>query len=293
MSILNCASSTSVARGYDYYTNNHVTSIAQIGANEYEGYVNGNSLNPYYVRIDIDKPRKNSYCDCPFAKGNTVCKHMVALYFAAFPEEAEDYVAWMESKYSDEDYDDDDEYDYYNDDYDRDQYDKNYVSPLFFDEMLKSYIDSLSIEEQKQILYEELKQNEKQTLDKYLKKTYENYLKDKTSLNSFIESTSNKNKIKEIYNSDKNLFEVLNKVLLNPELVVYEDYKWIAKFYKDKLAKEELEKFNAELDQLFNYLKHYSIRNTTPKSNILIVKHILNEYSDLKFITYPNLYFVY
>ena len=318
MSILNCASSASVYRGYDYYINKHVTDIIKINSSLYEGYVNGNTKNAYYVKIDIEHPRK-SYCDCPHATGNTVCKHMVALYFSAFPQEAEDYNDWMSSKYSDENYDDEyDEYneyeedDYYYDDYrnhysdyyDNDKYERDYIKPLFFDEMLKTYINNLSIEEQKQIIYEELKQNTKRTLDKYLKETYNKYIKDNKSLNSFVEllykntqelikdyefnykdytvtilSNKNKSKVKEIYNGNKFLIEKLDKVLLNPKLTVYNDYQWIATFYKDKLNKEELEVFNSEIDEFFNYLKHYSIRNTITKSNVLIVKHILNDYS--------------
>lgn len=242
---------------------------------------------------------------------------MVALYFSAFPQEVEDFNDWMSSKYSDEDYDDedeyeDDEYDEYGEDeyyYDRrdsyyNKYDREYIKPLFFDEMLKEYINDLSIEEQKRILYEELKQNEKRTLDKYLKETYNKYIKDNNNLNSFIEllyrntqkmvkdydfnykdytvtilSNRDKSKVKEIYENNKMLAQKLNKVLLNPKLTVYNNYQWIAKFYKDILNKQELESFNNEIDELFNYLKHYSIRNTTPKSNVLIVKYILNDYS--------------
>lgn len=153
MSILNCASSASVYRGYDYYFNKHVTDIIKINSSLYEGYVNGNTKNAYYVKIDIEHPRK-FYCDCPHATGNTVCKHMVALYFSVFPQEAEDYNDWMVSKYSDEDYDEDeyDEYeedDYYYDDYrnrysdyyENSKYERNYIKPLFFDEMLKTYIN--------------------------------------------------------------------------------------------------------------------------------------------------------
>ena len=183
MSILNCASSASVYRGYDYYINKHITDIIKISENEYEGYVNGNAKNSYYVKINVEHPRK-SYCDCPYATGNTVCKHMVALYFYAFPEEAEDFNDWMSSKYSNEDYNEDDydDYDryeenddYYYDDYSdnyNNRYNRDYIKPIFFDDMLQEYIDSLSVKQQKQILYNELKQNEKRTLDKYLKIIY-------------------------------------------------------------------------------------------------------------------------
>lgn len=36
MSILNCASSASVYRGYDYYVNKHVTDIIKINSSLYE-----------------------------------------------------------------------------------------------------------------------------------------------------------------------------------------------------------------------------------------------------------------
>ena len=80
MSILTSASSTSVSRGYDYYTNKKVSQIMQLNNNEYEAYVSGSNKSPYYVKINIAHPKK-SYCDCPHANGNITCKHMVALYF--------------------------------------------------------------------------------------------------------------------------------------------------------------------------------------------------------------------
>ena len=45
----------------------------------------------YYVIIDFLHPRKSS-CTCPHATGRRiVCKHMVALYCTAFPEDAYRY----------------------------------------------------------------------------------------------------------------------------------------------------------------------------------------------------------
>ena len=49
----------------------------------------GTSDEPYVVEIDIAHPRK-SKCNCPHADGKRiVCKHMMAVYFTAFPEEAQ------------------------------------------------------------------------------------------------------------------------------------------------------------------------------------------------------------
>ena len=98
MSILTSASSSSVSRGYDYYKYNKVSNVKQLNDHEFEGYVDGSLKNPYYVKIDIEHPRK-SYCDCPHANGNITCKHMTALYFELFPDEVDDYESWLNSDY--------------------------------------------------------------------------------------------------------------------------------------------------------------------------------------------------
>ncbi len=60
----------------------------------------GSENNTYAVKIDILHPRK-SKCNCPHAdEKQIICKHMVAVYFTAFPEEAEriyiEAMAWEE-----------------------------------------------------------------------------------------------------------------------------------------------------------------------------------------------------
>ena len=45
----------------------------------------------YEVFINIAHPRK-SHCNCPHANGRRIiCKHQIALFFTAFPLEAEKY----------------------------------------------------------------------------------------------------------------------------------------------------------------------------------------------------------
>lgn len=96
MSILSAASSASAWRGYDYYINKNVVSFARVSEDEYEGLVAGSTREPYRVKIHTAHTR-SSRCSCPFANGTRkICKHMVALYFTAFPEEAETYIAEME-----------------------------------------------------------------------------------------------------------------------------------------------------------------------------------------------------
>ena len=53
--------------------------------------------------IDIAHPKK-SQCSCPHAAGKRiVCKHMVAVYFTAFPAEAKKYITELENYWEEED----------------------------------------------------------------------------------------------------------------------------------------------------------------------------------------------
>ena len=88
MSSVTAASSQSAYRGYEYYKAKNVQKVEQIGEVEVIGSVFGSSNNTYDVRINPAHPRK-SQCTCPHAAGKqVVCKHMVAVYFTAFPMEA-------------------------------------------------------------------------------------------------------------------------------------------------------------------------------------------------------------
>lgn len=96
MSIRTIASGASAWRGYEYYTEKKVLSLSQTGEDEYTGKVAGNGPAPYQVKINTAHVRQ-SKCSCPHADGRRViCKHMVALFFAAFPDEAERYIEEVE-----------------------------------------------------------------------------------------------------------------------------------------------------------------------------------------------------
>lgn len=92
MKIVNLASAQSSWRGYEYYEDGKVISYKQIADGVYQGQVKGSDNAVYNVTIDLNKVR-NSSCDCPFAKSGTriICKHIVALYFTVFPNDAEEY----------------------------------------------------------------------------------------------------------------------------------------------------------------------------------------------------------
>lgn len=88
MGILDIASAKSIWRGYDYYKNNRVISCDKISDAILEGVVQGSDKEQYQVAVDIPHA-KRSTCTCPHAEGTRrICKHKIAVYFTAFPEEA-------------------------------------------------------------------------------------------------------------------------------------------------------------------------------------------------------------
>ncbi len=96
MGLLSAASGKSAWRGYEYYTEKKVQFVKKLDDTHFGGAVQGNGAEPYRVTIDTEHP-KRSLCSCPFANGRKVCKHMVALFFAAFPEEAIQYKAEIDA----------------------------------------------------------------------------------------------------------------------------------------------------------------------------------------------------
>lgn len=88
MGLLECASHMSIFRGYDYFKGKKVQNLTQVAQNQYSAEVMGTAVMPYEVLIDTAHLRK-SKCNCPHADGRRiVCKHMVAVYFTVFPDEA-------------------------------------------------------------------------------------------------------------------------------------------------------------------------------------------------------------
>lgn len=322
MSILDNASSRTVYKGYDYYKNGYVVSNVQISDYEYEGYVKGSAKEPYYVMVNKKHPKK-SYCDCPMANGKTICKHMVALFFVISPEDLEDYEAWSMNEYYDlyPDYDEDDEYayeEYYNeyDENEESRYNKTntkYKRPIFFNNILEKYLENLTEEEAKKILALELNRNSEYALENYMKDVYKSYISNKDSIYSLLDRINNKlreytkdyaydykdyakhllsktekNKIEAAYIQYKYIKEHTDKIFLEPELATYDDYRWFANLYKNNTEKQNIQKYITILEMFFDTLKHYSIKNTIPKSNILITLHILSEYDMLE--TAENLF---
>jgi len=87
MGLLECASATSVWRGRDYYEDKKVKNLTEISDGVFTANVIGTTSEAYIVNLDAAHPRKST-CNCPHANGKRiVCKHIVATYFTAYPEE--------------------------------------------------------------------------------------------------------------------------------------------------------------------------------------------------------------
>ena len=74
----------------------------KVSEEEFVATVSGSNGNTYDVRINTEHVRKSQYT-CPHAAGKRiVCKHMVAVYFTAFPAEAKKYIRELEEYWEEE-----------------------------------------------------------------------------------------------------------------------------------------------------------------------------------------------
>ena len=146
MGLLDLASGASLWRGYEYYNDGYVLSKNKISNYEYSGILRGSNNKHYEVFINVEHPRK-SHCNCPHADGRRiVCKHQVALYFAIFPEAAEQYYKKV-VEYEQEEEQRQEE----------------------LEEKIITYINSLSKEELRQALYEVLYDGADWVLEKFVR----------------------------------------------------------------------------------------------------------------------------
>lgn len=139
MGILNQARVSVIQRGYEYYKDKKVINFRKESDTVFYGSVKGTTT--YDVKININHTVKNTYCNCPFAKDNRkICKHMVALYFTAFPNEAERYIKNVEEERFNE------MYGYPDEDFE-DYEDNEEIKDSFIYEVISDYVNQLSVSE--------------------------------------------------------------------------------------------------------------------------------------------------
>ena len=143
MGILNQARASVIWRGYEYYKDKIVINFRKESDSVFYGSVKGTTT--YDVKIDINHTVKNTYCNCPFAKDNRkICKHMVALYFTAFPNEAERYIKNVEEERIEERFNE--MYGYPDEDFE-DYEDNEEIKDSFIYEVISDYVNQLSVSE--------------------------------------------------------------------------------------------------------------------------------------------------
>ena len=144
MGILNQARASVIWRGYEYYKDIKVINFRKESDSVFYGSVKGTTT--YDVKIDINHTVKNTYCNCPFAKDNRkICKHMVALYFTAFPNEAERYIKNVEEERIEEERFNE-MYGYPDEDFE-DYEDNEEIKDSFIYEVISDYVNKLSVSE--------------------------------------------------------------------------------------------------------------------------------------------------
>lgn len=98
LKLVRLASKRSFERGIRYYFQNKVLGMEILAEGVFKGEISGSNHQVYQVEIHIHQPRKST-CTCPFAAGRQViCKHMVALYFQQFPEQAQAVLDYWEQE---------------------------------------------------------------------------------------------------------------------------------------------------------------------------------------------------
>ena len=85
-------------------------------------------------------------------------------------------------------------------------------------------------------------------------------------------------KIIELY-KNKSLQGSIDSILVDEKLAVYSDYQWFVKLYRNNKTIEDVQEFSDLLEKYLNSLKHYSVKTTTPKSNVLIAIYLLNDFT--------------
>ena len=152
MSFYSIASGTSIWRGYDYYKNDKILYCDKITNTEFVGVCEGSNEEKYKIYIDTEHP-KRSTCNCPHAEGTRrCCKHKIALFFTAFPDEAEKYYNDLMSDLEEQ---------------------ERYEEEI--EMKIDSYIDSLKKSELKQLVYDLLYNGPDWQYDRFVKDYIEYY----------------------------------------------------------------------------------------------------------------------
>lgn len=118
------------------------------------------------------------------------------------------------------------------------------------------------------------------TFKNYLKKEFQKYCSDKNNIHGILDKINNrfyklshdydynnkdytvnlltkseKEEISTAYDKSKEMKSNIDKIILNPEIAAYNNYKWIATLYKSKNTKIEIDKYTKDFSYLISLKK--------------------------------------
>ena len=274
-----------IYRGLEYHINERVLDLQRLGLDIITGKVLGSQNQIYDVKIDLNEPHAST-CSCPYASDGSFCKHMAAVYFEAFPEEAFDYCEEEDEEWFD-DYDEDDSSDF--------------VVPLNFDKLLDNFIDSLSETKKNDLLKKLLEKDKERTFNTYLKADFEQMKEDydiamKEKIHNHIEKTINNNESygeyvsyqidilddeQKAYLQEGKQIEFVRELLFDQRLYAYNDHVFLVNLAKKYLKQNEIEILKKRLIDYFELLKTRGLKSL-PKSHVLMSIYELDNHEDVK-----------
>ncbi|MBE6128821.1 MAG: hypothetical protein E7185_06050 [Erysipelotrichaceae bacterium] len=146
-------------RAFQYYESDYVHELKRLSSDVITASVEGTDSKPYAVRIDLSRPY-HSECSCPYAAQGKMCKHMAAVFFAAFPEQAKAYEDYAEGKYLGED------------DFDIEQDEHDFL-PANYSDLLEEFLNQMDGHEKEELLRKLLNRDPMNTYSVYLRGLYE------------------------------------------------------------------------------------------------------------------------
>ena len=290
-----------VLKGLEYHFEDRVKGLESLDASTYSASVEGNGEEDYHVRIDLNEPYR-SYCSCPYAADGNLCKHMAAVYFEAFPDEAKEYEYELYGDMDDTGWEEDPDWEYEDGEED-DHYGSvsSFVVPLHFEKMLDEFIEKMDEKEAKDLLKQILNEDKEETFRRYLKNEYERLMKNKTiamqeQINRNIERTiENSFRYAYPYMFNEPFFSDEEKdylkddiecdikfrkdLIFDVRLYAYKENLFLVALAKKWLSASQQEGLKKALIEYFNVLKQMGLKSP-PKSNVLIAVYELDPVFD-------------
>ena len=282
-------------RALQYYEDENVKDLKRVSSDIITGTVEGTNARPYEVRIDLRHPYE-SECDCPYAEKGKMCKHMAAVFFAAFPEQAQAYEDYNERMFDD-----------YEEEYeDEEEEDNGSALPFNYDTLLDQFIAGLNEEEKNSLLKELLNEHPEAAYRRYLQTMYQETLQQKDTgrieeiwqliakkrydcPEDFSQQLIPDDIRAELEAGDDNTKEQALKLLKDTGLYNYEDAPWMAKYICKYDTETGKNRFANEMEEHTEMMSVIPFRSLHPANNCLKAVYELRKEWDQEELAYSLL----